>query len=277
MLQKIDSFIPLVAVVGLGLAGCAHAPEEAPMAHDIRTEEVSYQAGDTKMKGFLAWDASIEGRRPGVLVVHEWWGHNEYARDRAKQLAAMGYTALAVDMFGDGKQANHPQEAGAMAGQVMKNIDVGVARFEAARKILEEHPSTDAEKTAAIGYCFGGGIVLHMARIGMDLDLVASFHGSLSPVTPAQPGGVKAKVLVYHGGADEFISAEVVEAFQTEMKEAGADFEFTAYPGAKHAFTNPAATENGKKFGIPLAYDQKADEESWKAFTSAMKRQFGEK
>jgi dienelactone hydrolase len=236
---------------------------EAPPAPDIRGEEVVYKAGDTTLKGFIAWDASKTEPRPGVIVVHEWWGHNEYVRKRARMLAEEGYTALALDMYGDGKQASHPEDAQKFMMETISNAEVAAARFEAALELLKSHASTDATKTAAIGYCFGGAVVLHMARAGKDLDGVASFHGNLATETPAKPGAVKAKVLVLHGADDPFVPKEQVAAFKKEMDAAGADYEFIEYPGAVHAFTNPDATANGEKFKLPLRYDEKADEQSW--------------
>jgi len=229
----------------------------------IVEEEVTYAAGDTTLKGFLAWDDATSGMLPAVLVVHEWWGHNDYARDRARQLAELGYLALAVDMYGDGKTADHPKDAGAFAGEVMKNIDTGVERFEAAVDFVKSRENCDPDRIAAIGYCFGGAIVLHMARIGMDLDAVASFHGNLSPKAEAQEGKVKARILVCHGADDKFIPNEQIETFHREMNDAGVDYQFESYPGALHGFTNPGATALGKKFEIPLAYDKTADEKSW--------------
>ena len=230
---------------------------------DIEGREVSYSTQSVVMKGYLAFDKNIKGKRPGVLVVHEWWGHNEYARKRALLLAEMGYTALAVDMYGDGKQAMHPDEAGKFSSEVMKNFDVAKARFMAAMEFLKKQPEVDKDRIAAIGYCFGGGVVLNMARQGADLKGVASFHGSLAPVKPAQPGVVKAKVLVLHGGDDKFTTPEQIEAFKKEMKDAGVDFRFIVYPGAIHSFTNPAADEYAKKFNLPLGYNADADHKSW--------------
>lgn len=241
--------------------GSAEMP--AATGPDIKTEEIDYAVGEAKLKGFLAYDAAKKGPRPGVLVVHEWWGHNDYVRQRAKQLAEMGYTAFALDMYGDGKQASHPGDAQKFMMEVISNLPVAEARFTAARKLLEGHDTTDPEKTAAIGYCFGGAVVLHMARTGADLDGVASFHGNLSAKTPAAAGSIKAKLLVAHGAADPFVPQEQVDAFKTEMEKAGADLKFIAYEGAKHAFTNPGATEMGKKFEIPLEYQEKADKASW--------------
>jgi len=229
------------------------------------TKVVKYNQGKTNMIGYLAYDDSIKGKRPGILVVHEWWGHDSYARHRAEMLARMGYTALAVDMYGDGKRAMHPKDAAKFSGAVAKNMPVARARFEKALILLKRHSTVDAGKTAAIGYCFGGGVVLHMARMGVDLKGVASFHGSLATKIPAKKGQVKAKVRVFHGAADPFIKPEQITAFKQEMKSAGVDFKFVSYPGVKHSFTNPAADQYGKKFKLPLAYNKKADQQSWQA------------
>lgn len=226
-------------------------------------QEIEYSDNGTVMKGFLVYDGSIEGKRPGVLVVHEWWGHNEYARKRARMLAELGYTALAVDMYGNGKQANHPDEAGKFAMAVYQNMEEAKARFNAALELLKNHPTTDPEKTAAIGYCFGGGVVLHMARFGADLDAVVSFHGSIQTENPAKPNEVKAKILVCNGADDKFVTEEQIEAFKEEMDNAGVDYKFINYPGAVHSFTNPIADSLGKKFNLPLAYNKNADEKSW--------------
>ncbi len=244
------------------------APEEPTMTDaatksDIKGEQVTYRAGDTTLKGYIAWDANKPEPRPGVIVVHEWWGHNEYVRRRARMLAEEGYTALAVDMYGDGKEAAHPEDAKKFMMESISNADVAKARFLAAYELLKNHPSTDPTKIAAIGYCFGGAVVLQMARAGADLDGVASFHGNLSTESPAAPGAVKAKILVLHGADDPFVPKEQIDAFKKEMNAAGADYVFIEYPGAVHAFTNPAATENGKKFEMPIAYNEEADKKSW--------------
>ena len=242
---------------------------------DIAGEEVSYSADGITFKGYVAWDKRKQGKRPGVLVVHEWWGHNEYARRRARMLAEMGYTALAVDMFGEGKTADHPKDAGAFASQVMSNKKSAVARFKAAMELLKARATTDPSRIAAIGYCFGGGVVLLMAREGLDLKAVASFHGSLGTESPAKPGAIKGKILVLTGDADPMSPAAVVDAFKQEMDKAGANYEVVSYPGAKHAFTNPAATELGKKFDLPLAYDAAADADSWQRLEKLLASVFG--
>lgn len=229
----------------------------------VSGKEVEYRAGDTVLKGYLAEDKGLKGKRPAILVVHEWWGHNDYARKRAVMLAQQGYVALAVDMYGNGKSAKHPDEAGKFAADVMKNKAVGAARFTAALDFIKQQPHVDPSRIAAIGYCFGGGVVLQMARQGADLKGVASFHGSLATDTPAQPGTIKAKILVFSGEDDKMIPPEQVAAFKAEMANAGADYRYVGYPGARHSFTNPDADKYAQEFNLPLAYNKKADNDSW--------------
>jgi dienelactone hydrolase len=244
---------------GLAVAGIAAL---AAMSVAFAGEEITYSADGTTLKGYISRPAKA-GKHPAVLVVHEWWGNNDYTRKRADQLAGLGYVALAVDMFGDGKTADNPKDASALMGEANKNLDVSEKRFAAARALLARQPDVDAGRIAAIGYCFGGGMVLQMARRGVDLAGVVSFHGSVATQTPAKAGSVKAKLLVLNGAADPFVKAEQIAAFKKEMQDAGVTFKFIDYPGAVHAFTNPAATENGKKFNLPLAYDADADKKSW--------------
>ncbi len=241
---------------------------------DIVGKEVSYQQGDTIMKGYMAYDDSIKEKRPGILVVHEWWGHNDYARKRADMLAKLGYTALAVDMYGDGRQAGHPGEAGKFASAVAGNMPVAQARFEAALDTLKAQDTVSVQDIAAIGYCFGGGIVLNMARQGVDLKAVVSFHGSLATKNPAKRGDIKAKIRVFNGAADPLVKAEHIEAFEKEMKRAGADYRLVNYPGAKHAFTNPDADRLAAKFRLPLAYQKQADEDSWRRMQAFFRQVF---
>ena len=241
---------------------------------DIEGKEAGYSAAGVVMKGYLAYDKNIEGKRPGVLVVHEWWGLNDYARRRARMLAELGYAALAVDMYGEGRQATHPDDAAKFSSEVMKNFDVARARFTAALDFLKKQSVVDPERIAAIGYCFGGGVVLNMARQGIDLKGVVSFHGSLSAVAPAKPGAVKARILVLHGGDDKFTTPEQIVAFKKEMKDAGADFRFIVYPGAKHSFTNPEADEYAKKFNLPVGYNAGADKKSWEELRKFLKEIF---
>ena len=256
------------------VALCLVTAGQAFAAPKIEGKPVDYKAGKATMKGYLAYDESITGKRPGVLVVHEWWGHNEYARKRARMLAELGYTALAVDMYGEGKQAMHPDDAMKFSSEVMKNFDVSKTRFEAAIKFLKKQPTVDPKQIAAIGYCFGGGVVLNMARQGVELKGVASFHGSLAAIKPAVKGKVKAKMRVYNGADDKFIPEQAVNAFMDEMMAAKVDFQFHNYAGAIHSFTNPEADELGKKFNLPFAYNADADRRSWEDMTTFFEELF---
>jgi dienelactone hydrolase len=245
-----------------------------PSFAEIKGEEVSYTSDGVTLKGYLAYNDAMNEKRPGILVVHEWWGHNEYARKRARMLAELGYTALAVDMYGDGKQAAHPDDAGKFAGELFKNIPVAKGRFLAAMEFLKTHETVDARNIGAIGYCFGGGVVLAMARMGIDVKGVVSFHGSLATPAPAKEGDVKARVLVCHGAADSFVSKEDITAIKKEMRDAKVDFTFKAYPKAKHSFTNPDADEYAKKFNLGVAYNAKADKASWNDMKAFFKKTF---
>ena len=229
----------------------------------VSTREVEYRSGETVLKGYLADNPALKGNRPAVLVVHEWWGLNDYARKRARDLAELGYVAFAVDMFGDGKTAQHPDDAGKFAGEVMKNKHVAEARFNAALEYIKKQSAVDPKRIAAIGYCFGGGVVLHMARQGADLKGVVSFHGSLATDTPAQQGAVKARILVFNGEADKMVPPEQVAAFKEEMTKAGASFRYVGFPGVMHSFTNPDADKYAARFKLPLAYNSNADQTSW--------------
>lgn len=235
---------------------------------------IDYTDGKTSMQGYIAYDDSVKGQRPGIIVVHEWWGHNEYARQRARMLAEQGYVALAVDMYGDGLQAEHPQDAMKFSGQLNSNFSMAESRFDAAMTVLKQQAMVDNDKLAAAGYCFGGGTVLQLARNGLDVDVVAVFHGSLASAKPAQKGQVKAKVLVFNGEDDPMVKPEQIQAFKQEMTQAKVDYKFFNYAGAKHAFTNPGADELGRKFNLPLAYNKKADKRSWSEFIRTLERTF---
>jgi dienelactone hydrolase len=239
---------------------------------EVQTKEVSYKQGDTPHTGFFAWDAQAKGKQPGVIVVHEWWGHNEHARNQAIRLAKAGYVGFAVDMYGNGKKTTHPPEAQAFATEATKDPQLVKARFLAALDVLKKDPHVDPERIAAIGYCFGGGIVLAMARQGVDLDAVVSFHGSLATQQAAAPGAVKARVLVLNGEDDGMVTADQIAAFKKEMSAAGAKFEFVSLPHAKHSFTNPDAD----KVGMPaLAYNAEADKASWERMLKLFAEVFG--
>jgi dienelactone hydrolase len=229
----------------------------------VQGREVDYSADGTALKGYIAYDDARKGKRPGILVIHEWWGHNEYARKRARMFAQQGYTALALDMYGNGKQAMHPDDAKKFAGEVSKNARLAKARFDAALDLLRQEPTVDENNIAAVGYCFGGSVALNMARIGEPLKAVLSYHGGLGTDHPAQPGVVKAHIASFSGQDDPFIPAAQVAAFRQEMDGAGVTYIVETYPGAKHAFTNPAADKYGEEFKLPLAYNAAADKASW--------------
>lgn len=239
----------------------------------VKGEEVSYASDSTNLKGYIAFDENATEKRPGVLIVHEWWGHNDYVRERANMLAELGYTAIAVDMYGDGKLAEHPDDAGKFAMSVMTNLPEATARFNAAMDLLKAHESVDSEKIAAIGYCFGGSVALTMANAGADLDAVAAFHSGVQlPVMPSSD--LKANVLVCNGADDPFISPESIEAFKASMDSIGANYQYIAYPGVKHSFTSKEADANGEKFGLPLAYDADADAKSWQSLQQLFEDSF---
>lgn len=230
---------------------------------ELITETVTYEVDGQSFSGYLAWDDEQEGKRPGVLVVHEWWGHNAFAREQAEKLAASGYTAFALDMYGDGKLAEHPDTAQEFMQEATKNLDQVKARFLKAKEILQSHESVNADKIAAQGYCFGGAVVLNMARLGVDLNGVVSYHGALSSPIQAEAGNVRAKVQVYTGGADPMVPTEQVTGLVAEMQNAGVDLTLVSFPGVTHSFTNPGADKVAEQFGMPIAYDEAAAVRSW--------------
>jgi dienelactone hydrolase len=232
----------------------------APGSAEVQTKEVTYKQGEAELAGYFAWDAQAKGKQPGVVVVHEWWGHNQHARNQAIRLAKAGYVGFALDMYGKGKVTTHPPDAQAFATEATKDAQLVKARFLAALDVLKKDPHVDPERVAAIGYCFGGGIVLAMARQGVDLDAVVSFHGSIATQQPAAPGAVKARLLVLNGEDDGMVTAAQIADFKKEMTAARARFEFVNLPHAKHSFTNPDADKVGM---AALAYNAEADQASW--------------
>lgn len=260
------------ALVSIGCAAEeAEESRDTSMAPDIQTREIEYRFGDTALQGFIAWDDAIQGKRPGVLVVHEWWGHNQHARNQARRLAEAGYVGFALDMYGKGKLATHPEDAQAMATEATQDPSVAMGRFNAALERLKQDPHVDPQQIAAIGYCFGGAVVLTMARAGADLDAVASFHGAMPTSPPVDSGTVKARLLVLAGAADPLVPPEQVATFEDEMEAAGARIEVISYPGAMHSFTNPEADARGMD---GLAYDAEADRRSWAALLQMLDEVF---
>ncbi|MEM7540628.1 MAG: dienelactone hydrolase family protein [Pseudomonadota bacterium] len=229
---------------------------------DLIEQMVYYEHDDAELRGFVYFDDATKHARPGVLVVHEWWGLNDYAKRRARELANLGYVAFAIDMYGVGKLALHPQQAGEWHRAVIANEQFWRARVRTAHDLLAAHPLVDAERTAAIGYCFGGATVLQLAYSGAPVAGVVSFHGGLPILKPGQGQQVKAKILVQHGAEDPFVPASKVAAFQAAMTAADLDWRLDSYPGARHSFTVKGAGERGMD---ALAYNAQADQKSWVA------------
>ena len=264
----------LYAVFSLSILLLISCSKTESLNSDLVEEEISYTSDSTSLKGFIVYDNSIKGKRPGILLVHEWWGLNDYAKTRARMLAELGYTALALDMFGDGKTADHPQDAQKFASAIFNNLKVGEERFMAAYNLLREQKTVDPNNIAAIGYCFGGGIALRMASIGTNLKAVASFHGSLGAIVPPTEGDIIAFLLVCNGADDPFTKQEQIDKFKLEMDSAKVQYEFINYEGAVHGFTNPGADSLGQKFNMPLAYNEKADKDSWQEMLKVFNKVF---
>ena len=232
---------------------------------NICGKEIEYNCNGVLMKGYFAWDSDANDSLPGVMVIHEWWGVNEYVKSRANMLAENGFCALAIDMYGNGQQAENPDQAGEAMNSVLGDMEMGTARLKAAYETLISQDEVDSERTAAIGYCFGGAMALHMARTGMPINAVASFHGALGSFHRPGPGEVKAKILVCHGEDDAMVTMDDVSGFREEMDQAGVNYKVIVHPGAQHGFTSKEATANGEKYGIPVGYNAKADTDSWSA------------
>jgi dienelactone hydrolase len=241
-----------IALVFLGLASNVQAK--------IVTKTISYQHDGVNLEGYLAYDDSLKGKRPGVLVVHEWWGLNDYVRGRAEQLAGMGYVAFALDMYGKGKVTQHPSQAGEWMRQIRSNVYQWQQRALAGLEVLNNHPKTDVHRIAAIGYCFGGATVQQLAYSGADIRGVVSFHGSLLLPLSEQIQNVKAKILICHGAADPFTKPGELEKYISAMERAALDYHMAIYGGARHGFTNPGADKIGMN---ALKYSKSADFRSW--------------
>ncbi len=232
------------------------------MSQNIKTENVDYTGDGVTMKGFVAYNETLNSLRPVVLIVPEWWGISDYTRSRAKQLAELGFLAFAIDMYGEGKTAETPEEAQKLSAPFYSSVKTGISRFEAAMAKIKTYPNADTSRIFAIGYCFGGAMVLNMARAGEPLKGVVSFHGDLLG-NPADKKLLKADILVCHGEADSFVGPEQVNGFKKQMDSIGASYTFKSYPNATHAFTNPGATAKGEKYKLPIKYNPAADSASW--------------
>lgn len=242
------------------LAGIAMISSSSP--GQVKTETVEYKQGDVVLQGYLSYDASITGKRPAVLVVHDWFGVSENTKMRAEQLAALGYVALTADIYGKGVRPANGQEAGAQAGKYYKDRGLLRARARAGLDFLSARPEADPARLGVIGYCFGGATALELARSGAPVKGTVTFHGGLSTPTPADAKNITGKVLVLHGADDPNVKQEDVTAFMKEMRDAGVDWQLVQYSGAVHSFTDKRAGNDNSK---GAAYNEKADKRSWKA------------
>jgi len=262
--MRIRGFLALTVLVG-----GASFSEAA-----VQTKVIPYTYDGVTLKGYLAWDDASSGKRPGVLVVHEWWGLNDYARKRAEQLAMLGYVAFAPDMYGDGKTTEHPAEAGKMATAVRDNLKTWQGRAQAGLKILQDQPQVDPQRIAAMGYCFGGSTALVLAYTGADLAAVVTFHGALPVPEPEQAKAIKAKVLICHGALDSFIPEATIQKVRAAFETAKVDYQMVYYGGAYHSFTVPGVDKVGVK---GLSYNAAADRRSWQAMRDLFQEVFAMK
>lgn len=241
----------------------------------ITAQTLTYTAPDGQTLTSWLYQPKQGGQQGAVLIAPEWWGLTDYPKSRAVQLAELGYSALAMDIYGDGRVTSDAKQAGAWMGEMLADQDKLLARAEAGFNALKTQAGVDANKIAAIGYCFGGKIVLDMARAGLPLAAVASFHGNLSPRHQAARGQVKAELLIEHGGSDTMVSMDDLKNFEQEMTDAQATYTVHVYPEAKHAFTNPAADLRAAENGVDLSYDEQADRQSFEHLKALLARKIG--
>jgi dienelactone hydrolase len=228
----------------------------------IYTETVEYKQGDATLEGVLTYDTAVTGRRPGVLVVHQWKGLTDYEKKRAEMLAKLGYNVFCADIYGKGIRPADPKAAAAEAGKYKSNRQLLRARANAGLDVLRKHTMTDPKRIAAIGYCFGGTTVIELARSGAEIAGVVSFHGALDSLNPSDGRNIKCNVLALHGADDPFVPAKDVAAFEDEMRQAKVDWQLMKFGGAVHSFTDwNAGSDNSKG----AAYQEKADHRSWEA------------
>ncbi len=258
--------VAMLLAVGLVIAMTSQASAA------VKTKAVTYSFDGTTLKGYLAWDDTQTGKRPGVMVVHEWWGINEYAKKRAEQLAGMGYVAFACDMYGDGKLVDSPKDAGSLANGLRKDHKTWMGRALAGVKVLQDDPNVDATKIAAIGYCFGGSTALELANTAGPIAAAVGFHAALPPIDAAKAKNIKARILIAHGADDTFISDESIAQTKAAYDAAKVNYRFVAYPGAVHSYTVPDADARMIK---GIRYNADADRQSWDDMKKLFKETFG--
>jgi dienelactone hydrolase len=240
----------------------------------VKTETVEYNVGGVLMEGYLAYDATLKGRQPAVIIVHEWWGINDYIRKRAEQVAGLGYVAFAADMYGKGNRATTAQEAGALSSALLGgDRKVARERIRGALDTLLKNELVDPKRVAVMGYCFGGTVALECARGGAEIAAAASFHGGLGTPNPAEAKNIRARIIAFHGADDTFVPPAQVAAFEEEMRKGGVDWQLVSFGDAVHSFTNPASG-NDKTRGA--AYNEKADRRSWEYLKVFLKEAFGQ-
>lgn len=252
----------------------AAAPAATDSTVTLKEETITIKSDGANLAGYVVYNDAIKGKRPAVLVLPEWWGLNDYPRSRARQLAQLGYVALALDLYGDGKVAETPDSAQAYATPFYMHPEKAKTRIDSAIAKIRSYDVVDSANIGAIGYCFGGGMLLNTVRLGDDLKGIVSFHGTLLG-TPARKDLLRTKILVCHGNADQFVTPKDVATFKKQMDSIGAVYTFIGYDSATHAFTNPASTANGQKFKMPIAYNAKADTASWEAMKNFFASLFG--
>ncbi|MCL1676382.1 dienelactone hydrolase family protein [Elizabethkingia meningoseptica] len=270
----------LLLLIGGGMQACKKVPQKANSHTSagltenkgIVTQTLSYTNNGKAYKSFLAFDESKKGELPVVFIIPEWWGMNDYVKRRAEQLAGLGYMAVAIDMYGDGKVVDNPDDAGKLAKPFYGNADLAKQSFETALKQVQNIQKANKTKMAAIGYCFGGAMALNMARINEPLKGVVSFHGNL--MSGVKPVANNVSVLVLNGADDTFVSKDEIASFKKEMDSAKIQYKFVDYPGAVHSFTNPDATETGKKYNMKVAYNEAADKASWEEMKGFLNKIF---
>lgn len=233
-------------------------------------DSVNYSIDGQSFTAFYAKPKKITSKTKTVLIVHEWWGLNDYPKSRALQIAKEGNIGFCIDMYGTGKIATNPKDAQAFATPFYQDSEFSYGRFTAGLNQALKIEGVDPSKLVAIGYCFGGSVVLNAAKMGAPVDAVVSFHGGLAGI-PVDKNQLKAAVLVCNGAADSFVPETDISEFKKQMTDASADFKFIDYPDATHAFTNPKSTETGKKFSMPISYNAAADKQSWIDFNQFMK------
>jgi len=258
----IKSIFNTILLISITATSCNSNYKKKLVNTQIKTETIIYNIDTASCSGYIAYDSISKKKRPIVFVIHEWWGQNEYVKRRVRELAGLGYVAMALDLYGNNKVAKSVEEAVRFSSPFYKNSELAKKNYEVALSVLKKYSQADTTKITLIGYCFGGSMALEVARMGEQLNGVVSFHGGLVGRTP-QKDLFKAKVLICQGADDQFVKTAEVNQFKKQMDSIGANYKFVLYDGATHAFSNPDATEWGKKFNIPIAYNKNADTLSW--------------